>query len=218
MLKDVGIDNNFRIGKIDPNFRNLFGSALPFLNTRSNVIHTYIVYQYALAILKQERCDSEIVIAACILHDVGWSAIPESEQLKGFGPKIRDEKVRRKHEVEGVLIANKILKNLKYGEGLIEVILNIIDGHDTTESARSAEDAIVKDSDKLWRYSEIGFSIDVKRFKVQPLSHLKDISDSVDRWFLTHEGRRLAIHEANLRKLEYARVGLPLFPEKRIKK
>lgn len=204
MLKNVVTDNDFRIGKIDTNFRNLFESALPFLNTRCNVIHTYIVYQYALAILEQEQCSSEIVIPACILHDVGWSRITESEQLKGFGPKICDEKIWRKHEVEGVLIAKKILKDLKYRESLIEVILNIIDGHDTIEFARSTEDAIVKDSDKLWRYSKTGFNIDVKRFKVRPLSHLKHISDKIDRWFLTQEGRRLAYHEANLRKLEYS--------------
>lgn len=203
MHRGPGIDNEFQLGKIDPDFRNLFRSALPFLDTRHNVIHTYIVYQYACALVKAEPCDSGIVIAAAILHDVGWSRIPESEQLKAFGPKVRDETLRRRHEIEGIAIADTILKNLKYKDDSTGIILKIIDGHDTTVSARSTEDAIVKDADKLWRFSETGFRIDVERFESQPLPHLEYLSEKIGAWFLTQEGRRIAKEETSLRRLEY---------------
>lgn len=203
MSNGPGIDNEFQLGKIDPDFRNLFRSALPFLDTRKNVIHTYIVYQYACALVKVEPCDPEIVIAGAILHDVGWSRVPESEQLKGFGPKVRDETLRRRHEIEGVAIADTILKNFKYKDDSIGTILKIIDGHDTIVTARSTEDALVKDADKLWRFSETGFHIDVERFESQPLPHLEYLVGKIDAWFLSQEGRRIALEEANLRKLEY---------------
>ena len=190
MLKDFNIDNDFHIGRIDPNFRALFSLALPFLHTRNNVIHTYIVYQYGRELLKQQFGEPEVVIAACILHDVGWSSVPETEQLRAFGPEVRDENLRRRHETEGALIANNILKNLKYKDNLRKKILNIIDGHDTTVGARSVDDAIVKDSDKLWRYSETGFGVDHKRFGLQPLPYLEFLSDHVDKWFLTQEGKK----------------------------
>jgi HD superfamily phosphodiesterase len=197
------IDYDFQLEKIDRNFRNLFRSALPFLDTRNNVIHTYIVYQYARALVKAEPCDSGIVIAAAILHDVGWSRIPESEQLNAFGPTVRDQSLRRKHEVEGVLIANRILNSLKHDTGSIREILAIIDGHDTIEEARTAEDAIVKDADKLWRFSEAGLRIDVERFQAQPGPYLEYLSERMDRWFLTREGRRIVMQELRLRELEY---------------
>ena len=72
----VLIDTEFHLEKIDPAVREIFKSALPFLETRENKIHTFIVYQYAQALLKQESGTAEVVLPACILHDVGWSAVP----------------------------------------------------------------------------------------------------------------------------------------------
>ena len=201
MLKDFNIDNDFQVERIDPNFRAIFSLALPFLHTRNNVIHTYIVYQYGNELLKQEVGEPWVVLAACILHDVGWSSVPETEQLNAFGPTVRDENLRRKHETEGAVIADNILKNLKYKDNLRKRILNIIDGHDTTVGARSVDDAIVKDSDKLWRYSETGFGVDHKRFGIQPLPYLEFLSDHVEKWFLTQEGKRIASREVCLKRM-----------------
>lgn len=199
----IGIDNDFRTEKIDPLYRDLFQSALPFLNTRNNLIHTYIVYQYACALLKKEPGDPEIVLPASILHDVGWSTIPATDQLKGFGPKISDKTLKRKHEVEGVAIAKNVLKSVQYEASLTKRILDIIDGHDTNEVSKSPEDAIVKDSDKLWRYSEAGFRIDVERFEMEPHVYIEALSDKIDIWFFTKEGRRIARHETDRRKRGY---------------
>lgn len=199
---DIVIDTQFHINKIAPAVRDIFQSALPFLETRQNKIHTFIVYQYAQALLKKEAGKVDIVLPACILHDVGWSAVPEEDQLKAFGPVIEDNGLRRKHEIEGVGIAKKILFALNYEKNLIYKILNIIDGHDTTQQAKSPEDAIVKDADKLWRYSEIGLLIDIQRFKSQLSPYLKYLQTAVDNWFLTGEGKKIAIHELQSREKE----------------
>jgi HD superfamily phosphodiesterase len=199
---NVLIDTEFHLEKIAPTVRDIFSSALPFLETRKNKIHTFIVYQYARALLNREGGAMEIVLPACILHDVGWSAVPEKDQLKAFGPVIEDNGLRRKHEIKGVAIAKKILLALNYDQNLIYRILNIIDGHDTTPQAKSLEDAIVKDADKLWRYSEIGLLIDIQRFKSQLSPYLKYLRTAVDKWFLTEEGKKIAIHELQLREKE----------------
>ena len=91
MSLTYSIDENFDLAKIETRFQNMFELALPFLQTRLNLPHTYIVYQYAQLLLEEEGGSAEITLPACILHDVGWSSIPEDRQLTAFGPKMKDE-------------------------------------------------------------------------------------------------------------------------------
>jgi hypothetical protein len=108
--------------------------------------------------------------------------------------------LNRQHE--GVANAKKILLALNYGKNLIYKILNIINSHDTTEQAMPSEDTIVKDADKLWRYSEIGLLIDIQRFKSQPSPYLKYLRTADNSWFLTEEGKKITIHEIQWREKE----------------
>jgi HD superfamily phosphodiesterase len=202
MVPTYSIDEFFNLGKIEPRFRHLFELAMPFLKTRLNLPHTYIVYQYAELLLGEEGGSREVTIPACILHDVGWSCIPEDQQLRAFGPVIKEPETRRKHEVEGVTIARQILSQVGYNGSLAERILEIIDGHDTTSTARSLEDAVTKDSDKLFRLSPFGFYTDCKRFQVNPQEHLAKLSRDIEEWFLTQTGKKLAIHETRERERE----------------
>ena len=203
MLENNFIDETFELSKIEPAFRDLFKSALPFLETRKNLIHTFIVYQYAIVLMKREPGAPEIIIPACILHDVGWSTIPESDQLKAFKPGKRNEDLRRKHETEGAAIAIDMMMALGFPDALIQNVTSIIDGHDTTHGARSPEDAVVKDADKLWRYSKVGFRIDIERFEFPPKRHFDYLVDHIDKWFLTRGGHAIAIHEIQKRSSAY---------------
>lgn len=196
------IDDIFDLEKIDTRFRKIFELAIPFLKTRLNLPHTYIVYQYGQLLLHAEGGSREIIIPACILHDVGWSCIPEDQQLKAFGPVIQDPESRRKHEVEGVSIARQILSQVGFNGFLVQQITEIVDGHDTTVHARSLEDAITKDSDKLYRLSAPGFPMDCERFQVDPLSYLPYLFKIIDEWFLTQTGKKLAAHEVRARDQE----------------
>jgi HD superfamily phosphodiesterase len=202
MSLTYSIDEQFDLTKIETRFRKIFELALPFLQTRLNLPHTFIVYQYAQLLLKEEGGAAEVTLPACILHDVGWSSVPEDRQLTAFGPRMTDDALRRKHEVEGVAIAGQILRNLGYDEALIPEIIMIIDGHDTTREAKSSEDAITKDSDKLFRFSAFGFRSDCERFHEDPQSRFKLLLKKTDKWFLTRTGKEVAAREARERDQE----------------
>lgn len=202
-LLTYSIDEVFDIEMIETPFRRVFELAVPYLKTRINLPHTYIVYQYAQLLLQEEGGSREIVLPACILHDVGWSSIPEDRQLMAFGPVVKDPESRRKHELEGMRIARQILGQAGYDGSSVDRITAIIDGHDTTAEARSLEDAITKDSDKLFRLSSFGFRIDCERFQVDPETYWPYLSEKKATWFLTETGRKLAAHEARGREQEF---------------
>jgi HD superfamily phosphodiesterase len=208
MVKDYQIDAIFHLRKIKSTFRKIFELAIRFLQTRQNEIHTYVVYQYALLLLEDEPGIPEIVIPAAILHDVGWSCIPEEEQHTAFGPEVRNKELRRRHEVEGAAIAMEILNSVDYDPRFSQKIAGIIDGHDSTDKARSIDDAITKDADKLWRFSGIGFHIDYQRFNKEQVSHLKFLLEKIDEWFLTNTGREMARYEASMREKEISQKRL----------
>jgi HD superfamily phosphodiesterase len=194
------IDEVLDLKKIETPFQKIFELAMPFLETRLNLPHTYIVYQYAQLLLQTEGGSREITLPACILHDVGWSSIPEDQQLRAFGPNIQDFEARRKHEVEGVSIAGQILSGAGYNSSLVNRILDIIDGHDTTTHARSLEDAITKDSDKLFRLCAFGFRVDCERFDVDLGTYWPHLLKKKEEWFLTKTGKELGDHEARERE------------------
>ena len=203
MVPTYSIDEIFDLEKIEVPYQRIFELAMPFLKTRLNLPHTYIVYQYANLLMETEGGSREIIIPACILHDVGWSTVPEDQQLRAFGPNITEPEARRKHEVEGVSIARQILSQTGCNGSLVEKIIEIIDGHDTTPNARSLEDAITKDSDKLFRLSSCGFRIDCERFQVDPREYWPNLLKRSRNWFLTPTGKELAAHEARGRDQEF---------------
>jgi len=140
------IDEVFDLEKIDAPYQSIFELAVPFLKTRLNLPHTYIVYQYAKLLLETEGGAREIVFPACILHDVGWSTVP---------------------------------------------------------NARSLEDAITKDSDKLFRLCASGFRIDCQRFRVDPQEYWPNLLQRSRAWFLTATGKELAAYESREREREF---------------
>ena len=100
--------------------------------------------------------DPEVVLPAILLHDIGWSTVPKDKILQAFGPHMRYPELRRQHEVEGARLARGILATTGHAAERIDAITTIIDGHDTRNEALSLEDGLVKDADKLWRYTRHG--------------------------------------------------------------
>jgi len=138
-----------------------------------------------LKLLEKEAGDSDVVIPAVILHDLGWWQVPEELQLRAFGPKATDKKLNRLHETEGVSIASEILKNVGYDNDKTSEILAIIDGHDSRLEAISQNDQIVKDADKLFRFSPRGFEINTERFGMVHDQNWKRLYKNVEEWFFT---------------------------------
>jgi HD superfamily phosphodiesterase len=187
---------------IKPIHQKIFEKAKPFLRTRKNLIHTRIALRYALRLLQSEKGDEDVVIPAILLHDVGWKMVPENLQLTAFGPNKSNPKLTRVHEVEGAKIASGILKDLQYPTEKIKEICRIVLGHDTRKRPISRSDRIVKDSDKLWRYSRKAIAVDSGRFRVRRRAYLISLEGIIGQWFLTATAKEIAKKEISLRKQE----------------
>ena len=183
-------------------FDEIWRRAKPYLNTRKNDIHTEISVRFAEMLLEKEGGDENVVMPAIILHDVGWIKVPEDEQHMGFGPEIQSPRVVKKHELEGVEIAKGILEAVDYKEEKIGEILEIIEGHDSRKETDSINESIVKDADKLWRFSREGFTIDCDRFNLKPMDRVKKKDLDIDSIFFTDSAKQIARKEIQERLKE----------------
>jgi HD superfamily phosphodiesterase len=183
-------------------FEKIWRLAHSYLDTRSNDIHTVISVGFAYELMKREGGDEDIVIPAIMLHDVGWKKVPEGLQLKAFGPKAESPELNRIHEVEGMKVAKDILEKASYDEEKIEEIVEIIGGHDSRREALSLNDAIVKDADKLCRYTREGLHIDTERFGETRDEGLRRLRSNLDKWFFTDSAREIAMEEIANRQKE----------------
>jgi HD superfamily phosphodiesterase len=175
------------------NYESIYEKAKPYLDTRENEIHVSICYELAERLLSHcPEADPEVVLPAILLHDVGWKMVPEEKQLRAFGPNAKDMDTRRIHEVEGVEIAKGILNALNYDREKTDEILAIIEGHDSRLEALSLNDALVKDADKLWRFSPVGLKIDHSRFGVDWDTYRIWLSGQIDTWFFTPAAKDIA--------------------------
>jgi len=187
-----------------PFFDQIRPLSKPFLDTRHNDVHTAISTLLAYQLLEQEGADENIVIPAIILHDTGWKRVPSELHLKAFGPKATEPKLNRLHETEGVKIAQEILQKLGYDPQKTEKILEIIDGHDSRKKPVSLNDMVVKDADKLWRYTISGFLIDIERFGESYEEGLERLRCNLSGWFFTVTAKKLAAEKLSRREKEKA--------------
>ncbi len=187
---------------IRPVFEQIYQLAQPYLNTRRNDVHIQISLQYAHELLNSEGGEESIVIPAIILHDVGWKKIPEDLHLRAFGPRATAPELNRTHEEAGVEIAADILTKVQYDTEKVSEILEIIDGHDSRKNALSLNDQIVKDADKLFRYSQKGFEIDNQRFEETFAEGINRLRKYLNRWFFTQTAFRIAKQELKERERE----------------
>lgn len=188
--------------EIKPIYQKIYERAKPYLRTRKNLIHTQIAFRYALKLLKQEKADEEVVIPAILLHDVGWKTIPANLHLTAFGPNPSNPQLARVHELEGAKIARMILEKLHYPSEKVKEICQIIRGHDSRKRPISRNDRIVKDSDKLWRYSRKGTVIETDRFHIPRPKYLNFVEVVIDPWFLTSTAKKIAREELIRRRKE----------------
>jgi hypothetical protein len=171
----------------------IWQAAKPYLDVRSNDEHT--LYSYALLQRLLEftpEGDADTVLPAIILHDTGWKMIPPDKILHAFGPNNKYPELTRQHELESVKIAQQVLSKLGYEPVLIEKITAIIDGHDTTKTARSLDDALMKEADKLWRYTPHGIETIQGWFNISKTEVLDILEGFVLPTFLTEKGLMMA--------------------------
>jgi HD superfamily phosphodiesterase len=184
----------------------LFELAEPYLTTRGDLLHTRVAHEYALLLMKKEGGNRRIVEPAIILHDVGWSRL-DPEAIKGsFGVRAAGEtaaRVNRVHELGGAVIARELLEELKYDPSLIDQIIPIVERHDSGRDPRSLEEKLVKDADKLWRFSQVGYRNEMERQKLTPLERYRFLAKNLPSWFFTKAAKDVAERELKKRALEY---------------
>lgn len=174
-------------------YSELYRRARPYLDTRHNEVHIAISYRFAQRLLAcYPDADEGVVLPAMLLHDIGWKLIPEDQHLVAFGPKMQRPELRRYHETEGARMAGEILAAVGYDPARSAEIVAIIDGHDTRDEALSLNDRLMKDADKLWRFTQTGIGIDYQRFGVGLREHLSWLGQRIEGWLFTPEAKRIA--------------------------
>jgi hypothetical protein len=168
-------------------------AARPWLDVRSNDEHTLISYRLGRSLLKLHPGAAEVVVLpAILLHDVGWKMFPPEKLAQAVGPNAKYPELQREHEIEGARIARAELERLAIPGADIERVVEIIDGHDTRKHALSLEDALMKDADKLWRFTRHGVATIGGWFGSSPGDTLAMLEDFVLPSFLTDAGRTMA--------------------------
>jgi HD superfamily phosphodiesterase len=149
-------------------FNKIRELALPYQDKRDDAGHAETSLKYALKLVDIEKGDEDVVIPAIILHDVGWSQLPTKRRMKVFDPGAKEQERREvvyEHQIEGIKLALKILREVNYPPEKIDEILDIISQHDTRKGFISKNEGIVRDADKLWRTSKEGFGAAEARAK-----------------------------------------------------
>jgi hypothetical protein len=129
--------------------------------------------------------------------------VPEDRQRNAFGPQATDIAANRLHEEEGVRLAGGILAALDYEPAKTQEILSIIDGHDSRLEALSLNDKLVKDADKLWRFTLTGIDIDHRRFGLTLAAYLDYMDDKIEAWLFTPEAKEIARTELARARAEF---------------
>lgn len=189
--------------------RELFGLAEPYLKARDDFHHTRVAHQYAVYLLEKEAGEKKIVEPAVILHDVGWSQLKPEEIKVAFGVHAKGEKAKklnRIHEVEGARIAREILTKLNYDRSSIDKIARIIERHDSGKNPQTIEEKLVKDSDRLWRLSKIGYYHEMERQNLTHEVRYHFLTQKMDKWFFTKTAKELAVTELKERVKEHSNL------------
>lgn len=140
--------------------RKIWDGSLEFQDKRNDLGHAEFVTYFALDLINQishwEQIDREIIVPAAILHDTGWSQM-SSVEIALFYDKNWEKYelvLRQRHQEEGVAFAERALNSMKgIDKSKSRHILEIISQHDTRKDFYSLADGVVRDADKLWRYT-----------------------------------------------------------------
>jgi len=194
-------------------FEKIWELALSYQDKRGDKGHAEITTHYAFKLLETEKGNEEIVIPAIMLHDIGWSQLTKAERMIIFDSNsTKDQKleVRCKHQDVGVKLAKEILNKLNYSKNLIKDILEIISQHDTRDEFISLNEGLVRDSDKLWRFSKTGFMLDLIRYKFsfQQLYDKLIKRTELPNFFYSQKAKQIALDELEMRKKDCNNINI----------
>jgi len=177
---------------------------------RDDTGHAEIVTSFAQKLCKIFGADEDVVIPAAILHDIGYYEMDNNLVREMMAKKLseeQEEKIKIEHMERGVKFAEQILNEVNYEPKLINKIIGIIQRHDLNDACHSVEEKIVRDADKLARFSKIGFYVDIKRRKCTPLFWYEKLKKNFNKqnYFQTEEAKQIAKEELEKRHDEFSK-------------
>ncbi|HET8926491.1 MAG TPA: HD domain-containing protein [Microbacterium sp.] len=161
---------------------------------RSNDIHLPMSFAYAERLCDAyPDADALVVRVAILLHDTGWARVDRSRILtEGFTGDWRRADVRYEHERHGCDIAREVLPSLGYDEAFVDRVTDIIDGHDTRPESKSLEDSLVRDADRLWRFTPAGIALASGWFQLTPAEYCRRLRTQIVPELLTEAAVQMA--------------------------
>lgn len=192
------IQGNPAITDIDPVWRAIVTES----RTRANDIHLPISVAYAERLCDAyPEADALLVRVTTLLHDTGWARVDETKIIsEGFAGDWRKADIRFEHERHGCDIAREVLPGLGYDDAFIERVTAIIDGHDTRQVSHSLEDSLVRDADRLWRFTTTGIALASGWFGLSPAEYARRLRSEIVPELLTDAAVQMA--EAELARAE----------------
>jgi hypothetical protein len=127
---------------------------------------------------------------------------PSAFGVNAKGPKAKQ--LNRIHEKAGARIARRILTQLDYDRLSIDEIARIIERHDSGKNPQTIEEKLVKDADRRWRFSKIGYDYEMKRQNTTHEVRYRFLTRNLGNWFFTQTAQDLADEELQVRVNEHA--------------
>lgn len=183
---------------LDPVWRAIVAES----RSRQNDIHLPISYAFAERLCQvHPEADSLMVRVAILLHDTGWARVEQDRIIsEGFTGDWRRADVRYEHERHGCDIAREVLPPLGYDDDFVERVTAIIDGHDTRQVSHSIEDSLVRDADRLWRFTPTGIALASSWFGATPAAYCARLREEIVPELLTDAAVQMA--DAELARAE----------------
>jgi hypothetical protein len=182
-------------------YEAIWAAVRPYMRARKNDVHIPLSFHYAERLLERHpEADRDVVLLATLLHDVGWGVLDEeriyAEAFARSGEEVDlTSEIRVAHEKEGARIATEVLTELGYDEALVAEVAAIVDGHDSRREPLSRNDELVKDADKLWRYSLTGVSVGCDWFDMTPGQYAARLARQVPDALFTEAAREIGARE-----------------------
>jgi len=150
------------------NYEEIWELAVPYLEKgtmKDFVLHTKNVVKSMELLIGGEGGDPHILIPAAILHDVGWSKIPQQMQTNSDLEKKRE--AQRLHLIYAEDIIKKILDQIGFGQDQISKIVDIVKAHKFCDPKEKDKQMLI-DADNLSDTFKDQFESDVKAYKSTP--------------------------------------------------
>lgn len=201
-------------------YKDFFKAVLPYLHARTTDVHTAICLPLMDELLGMAdyKVDEHLVYLGLILHDSGWSQLSDKEiadslSYSGLALSSAAKAPKNKHAELGAELTTKILNEFKFEPPLSEAdkktVHDMVLYHDVTKEfidkgVVTPELYLVSDGDRLWSYTHENFWQDTVRKGVTPPQYASNLSDELDGYFYTEQGKKVARRLLDERRAEVA--------------